>query len=194
LIGSVRIALDSKTWLPLRVEIWSKNDPSTPAFSVGFTSISLKAPGASTFAFTKPPRASVQPFAFSGSESPQDGASSAQHSSADETVGKDWTSVLVEKLSSASTSSSQPPTGQSCMAIKHDSDTGATTRTKVSCVAPPEADSLSQTIDQYATKVAQGHLLTTALASVLVTNDNRLLVGAVTPQYLEQLASSGAGQ
>ncbi len=49
LISSVRIALDSSTSMPLRVQIWARTNTSSPAFQVGFTSLTVKAPSASTF-------------------------------------------------------------------------------------------------------------------------------------------------
>ncbi|HEX3705335.1 MAG TPA: hypothetical protein VHV76_01770, partial [Mycobacteriales bacterium] len=82
-------------------------------------------------------------------------------------VGKDWTSVFVDQLTSP-----QPVAGKP---------------------AQPGGD-LGGALDQFATKVAGGHLITTSLVSILITDDNRILIGAVTPSYLEQVATSGAGQ
>jgi hypothetical protein len=53
---------------------------------------------------------------------------------------------------------------------------------------------LSQALDEFATPVDGGHLITTSLLSIFITQDNRLLVGAVTPQYIEHLAATGTGQ
>jgi hypothetical protein len=84
-------------------------------------------------------------------------------------LGKDWTSVLVEKLAPS----------------KSAGGTGPQT-------SPDSGPNLSQTLDQLGTQVAAGHLITTSLVSILITNDNRILVGAVTPAYLEQVAASKA--
>lgn len=49
LVGSVRLALDSETSVPLRVQVFARGAQS-PALQVGFTSVDLGVPDASTFA------------------------------------------------------------------------------------------------------------------------------------------------
>ncbi|HEY2642493.1 MAG TPA: DUF2092 domain-containing protein [Galbitalea sp.] len=58
LVGSVSIAVDAETGLPLGVTVHAKGQ-STPAFSIGFTSLSLAKPSASLFDFTPPAGAKV---------------------------------------------------------------------------------------------------------------------------------------
>ena len=58
LVGSVSIAVDSESGLPLRVRVEAQ-DASEPAISVAFTSLSLGAPPADLFAFTPPAGATV---------------------------------------------------------------------------------------------------------------------------------------
>ena len=53
LVGSVRIALDSETSVPLRVQVFARG-ATTPALQVGFTDVSMGAPDASIFHFVKP--------------------------------------------------------------------------------------------------------------------------------------------
>jgi outer membrane lipoprotein-sorting protein len=161
LISSVRIALDSKTSMPLRVQIWSRKNTSTPAFEVGFTSLSMKPPSASTFAFTTPPRATTESSPFSEAPSPE-AQPNVHHADATSVIGKDWTSVFVDQLSVGS--------------------------------ARGSGGGLSQILDEFATPVDGGHLITTSLLSIFITHDNRLLIGAVSPQYIEHLAATGAGQ
>ncbi|HEX3899390.1 MAG TPA: sigma-E factor regulatory protein RseB domain-containing protein [Mycobacteriales bacterium] len=181
LVGSVRIALDSATSLPLRVEIWSRNNTSTPAFSVGFTSISMKAPSASTFDFTKPPTAAMQSSPLEGpvpagvhvkgGEGP-----SMPKFAHDSVVGKDWTSVFIGQL--ASSTDPVAAVGPNGGAVS----------------GPNGGESLTGLLDTLGTQVAGGHLITTTLLSILITDDNRVLVGAVTPAYLEQVAANQAAQ
>ena len=57
-IGSVRIAIDGTTGLPLDVQVLARG-ASSPAFEVGFTDISYAVPAASTFDFTPPSDAKV---------------------------------------------------------------------------------------------------------------------------------------
>jgi outer membrane lipoprotein-sorting protein len=59
LIGSVSIAVDAQTGLPLRVEIDARGQ-KTPAVSVGFTSLDLSTPSASLFNFSPPAGATVK--------------------------------------------------------------------------------------------------------------------------------------
>ena len=58
LIGSVSIAVDSATGIPLSVDVFA-HAQKTPAFSVGFSKIDLSAPDASLFTFTPPAGATV---------------------------------------------------------------------------------------------------------------------------------------
>jgi outer membrane lipoprotein-sorting protein len=185
LISSVRIALDAKTSMPLRVQIWSRKNVSSPAFEVGFTSLSMKAPSASTFAFSTPPSATTESSPFSSSLPRAAGARAAAHRPDPTTViGKDWTSVFVDRLGN---------------------DTAPTVQQQ-SAPAPGSSPSrqpgrvrggdggLGSALDEFATPVDGGHLITTSLLSIFITKDHRLLIGAVTPQFLEHVAATGAGQ
>jgi outer membrane lipoprotein-sorting protein len=58
LVGSVAIAVDSETGLPLSVQVRAA-EGSEPAVSVAFTSLSLDAPDADLFEFTPPAGATV---------------------------------------------------------------------------------------------------------------------------------------
>jgi outer membrane lipoprotein-sorting protein len=57
-IGSVRIAIDGKTGVPLRLQVFGEG-ASSPAFQVGYTSISYTAPSPANFAFTPPAGSTV---------------------------------------------------------------------------------------------------------------------------------------
>jgi outer membrane lipoprotein-sorting protein len=59
LIGQVRIAIDAKNSLPLQVQVFARGAAS-PAFSVGYTSLSFATPAASNFTFSPPPGAKVK--------------------------------------------------------------------------------------------------------------------------------------
>lgn len=58
LMGSVSIAVDSETGLPLSVEVFARSQ-ETPAFSIGYSKLDLGAPDAALFAFTPPAGAKV---------------------------------------------------------------------------------------------------------------------------------------
>ena len=57
-VGSVQLAVDAATGLPLQVEVFARG-ASSPAFQTGFTSIDYTVPAASTFAFAPPADATV---------------------------------------------------------------------------------------------------------------------------------------
>lgn len=58
LVGSVSIAVDGTTGIPLQVQVDARGQ-STPAFQVGFSDFSTATPSASVFAFTPPKGATV---------------------------------------------------------------------------------------------------------------------------------------
>ena len=152
LVGSVKIAVDAVTSVPLRVQVFAAG-AATPALEVGFTDVSFTTPDAATFAFTPPAGAAVtttpvtvpvhadRPATTGGPTRPT-------------VLGTGWTSIVeLSGVDVAALTTSQP-----------------------------------QLLDQLTTKVAGGRLLSTALVSVLLTNDGRLLVGAVTPEALQAAA------
>ena len=93
LIGSVRIAIDGRTHVPTRVQVFARG-ASHPAFEVGFTSFSTQTPSDSIFAFTPPPGATLEqgtlPTARPHALRQAGGAGSAPR-----VVGRGWTTVLV---------------------------------------------------------------------------------------------------
>ncbi len=68
LVGQVRIAIDARRDVPLRVQVFAKGAAS-PAIQVGFTSVSFVRPAAANFAFRPPAGAKVtQESARSGTQ------------------------------------------------------------------------------------------------------------------------------
>lgn len=90
LVGTVSIAVDAETGLPLRVQVEARN-ASEPAVSVAFTSLSLEAPSADLFVFTPPTGASV-------TEETLPANGDASHGDADASgvtvVGTGWDAVV----------------------------------------------------------------------------------------------------
>jgi outer membrane lipoprotein-sorting protein len=107
LVGSVTIAVDSKTGLPLGVDITARG-AKTPAFSVEFSKLTLAAPAASMFTFTPPAGAKVTqvtPHAHSHAGAKPSGAKpSTTTAHAKPTVtGKGWDAVATIARQSALT-------------------------------------------------------------------------------------------
>jgi outer membrane lipoprotein-sorting protein len=151
LVGSVRIAVDASTNVPLRVQVFAAADTTTPALEVGFSAISYSTPDAAVFTFTPPAGASVTELAAPAATTPGDPGRTAQRPTV---TGTGWTSVV--ELSGV--------------------DLTALTQGR------------PQLLDQLTTRVAQGRVLSTALVSVLLSDDGRVLVGAVPPATLEAAA------
>lgn len=90
-IGSIRIAVDAVTGLPLDVQVLARG-ASSPAFETGFTSISYAVPAASRFAFTPPTGAKVTTKTLTAGDRPTSGTTTE---AARPTVsGSGWTSVV----------------------------------------------------------------------------------------------------
>lgn len=183
LIGQVRLAIDAKEHLPLRVEVYAK-DANAPAMRVAFDQISFSTPDPQQFVFNPPPGTKVTEhnktdrssgIAKPGQVKPgqvkpgqvRPGApkSGAVESDSSRTViGKGWTSVLVAKVSTGGAAGTTADQGDNQL--------------KAVLGALPKVSGTW----------GSGRLLSSALFSALLTDDGRLLVGAVAPEKLYELA------
>ncbi len=160
LVGSVRIAIDGATHVPTRVQVYARGS-STPAFEVGFTSLSTATPDASVFGFTPPPGATVKDGSLPSGHDAAQRPTAGQTRSTPDVVGKGWTSVLVAHLPS-----DQQASG------------GTTTMPSLRALTPVSG------------AWGTGHLLRTALLSAVLTDDGRVAVGAVPPRLLYRALSA----
>jgi outer membrane lipoprotein-sorting protein len=162
LVGRVQIAIDSATSVPLGVWLYPRGS-STAAFSTAFSSVSFGKPAASTFRFTPPRGATVTQKKTSGLQSQSDGR--AHHATASDSgpkvLGTGWASIV------------EFPSGSV-------SDASGTASGKSS----------SSLLNEVTNPVAGGRLLTTRLLSVMLTDDGRVLIGAVPGSVLQTLAGS----
>jgi outer membrane lipoprotein-sorting protein len=149
LVGSVSIAVDGTTGLPLSVRIDARGQ-STPAFEAGFTSFSTSAPAASVFAFSPPAGAKVTEQSLGGGEKTH--AATAHPKPA--VSGTGWDAVV------------SLPAGS----------------------VPADLTS-SPLYGELTTAVDGGRAFSTALVSVLVTDDGRVFAGAVPVQTLQAAAA-----
>lgn len=176
LIGSVEIAIDAKTDVPLRVEIFAKGGKS-PAFETGFTTVTFSKQPASVFRFTAPPNTKVtskdlstgghgRPVAPGVGGKSLQGKGSGAHpdSSQPRVIGQGWTSIV--ELSGVDLGSLSKGRGSA--------STGA----------------LLQALNPVSGSYGTGRVLKTSLLSVLVLDDGRAFVGAVPPSMLEQAAAT----
>ena len=181
LVGSVRIAVDGTTFLPLSVEAYAKANSAKPAFELAYTKISYAKPADSVFAFSPPADAKVTerkaPSHANGPTGSLNGtkgtaqqkaaATKAQRALADnvKTVGSGWSSVVIAKA----------PTDQ------------LGTSTNGSRRGASSAAQWQQTLNALPAvsgKGWTGHALNGTLFSVVVTNDDRVAVGAVSVDQL----------
>lgn len=88
LLGQVRLAIDAKEHVPLRVQVYAKGG-TEPALEVAFTQINFDRPDPEQFEFRPPPGAKQE-------EAPPAGAPAAAAPDDDaKAIGSGWTTVLV---------------------------------------------------------------------------------------------------
>ena len=160
LVDSVRIAIDGKTHVPTRVQVFAKH-ASAPAFEVGFTSFDDAVPPGSVFRFNPPPGTKVTESSGSADRSAMSAMRKhhrAPAGTADkkpQMVGKGWTSVVVATL----------PTGDASGGMG-------------------SAGSLLKALPSVRGSWGSGHLLRGSLFSAVLTKDGRVAIGAVAPDRL----------
>lgn len=195
LVDKVRIAVDAETSVPLRTQVWSVQDTEAPAIEVGFTDVSFEAPDPSVFEFSAPAGADVrevevplpEPGALEGpgGEALGEDAGVVVSGTGWETV-VELTEVDVEAILGATTEGRLPEgsTGSSgaddLLGELTESDDGE-------LPGMPELDT-GALYEQLTTPVDGGRLLSSALLSVLVTDDGRVLAGSVPPATLVERA------
>lgn len=176
LIGQVRLAVDSETSLPLRLQVIARG-ASDPAFETAFTSISFDRPADSVFAFTPPPGATVTeatlPTAVGAPHGERPSGSAVWTQPHPTVIGTGWTAVV------------EIPDGAA--ALQGLSGAGPNGAPSGSAAA---ATALLGATTPVSGAFGTGRMLTTSLVSVLILSDGRVLLGAVTPDRLEQVAAS----
>ncbi len=217
LIGQVRIAIDARRNVPLRVQVFARGAAS-PAFQTGFTSIAFTQPAAANFAFTPPAGARVvqengpapRARAITGARVkvvpgsggtvvpggpikmvpggpaqavpggavrvPIGGPAGVMTGGTPGTgvghtvVGEGWLAVAVQPVAATLPGGGPPPGG-------------------AGAAIGPELGALLRAASPVSGSWGSGRLLRTSLVSVLLTNDGRLLIGAVTPEVLYSAAA-----
>jgi outer membrane lipoprotein-sorting protein len=196
LIGEVRIAIDGEQHIPLQVEVTAKG-AATPAFQVGFTQISFETPDAAQFAFTPPPGATVTDSTLGQGDAAapaQPGLAPSQVTPAGPTaepkvVGTGWTSVLVATLpTTPATPDSTDPAAPTAAPSASDAPTAPTDPAAGGKVAGNELQSILGSLPQVSGTWGSGRLLQSALLSVLLTDDGRVIAGPVAPELLYDAA------
>lgn len=170
LVGSATIAVDAETGLPLSVEIDARGQ-SDPAFAVAFTSIDLSAPDAGLFDFTPPAGAAVDEIDPSKHHEHDSAQADEPDLAAPTTTGEGWATIT------------EIPAAQWAAQLE------ASGRPSGASDGPSDSSNAAGILDQLTTPVTGGRAVQTALASVLLTDDGRVLVGAVPVDALVIAAS-----
>ncbi len=181
LVGEVSVAIDGDTGVPLAASVTAAG-ADEPAFSVAFTDVSFEAPDASVFAFTAPEGAEVTEHEVpiptvaeleQWKAEAEAGAAVTEGTPRPIVHGSGWSTVV------------ELPAGRGLAEL----DTGD------GGDAAEGAEGLggdaSAMLDSLAQPVEGGRLISTSLVTVLFTDDGRVFAGAVTPEHLLSVASSG---
>src|SRR5258707_2680979 len=206
LVGRIMIAVDAKTHLPLSVQVFARGG-SSPAFQIGFTSLSFARPAMSNFTFTPPPGAKVKtvkvpaghPEIMPGTGMPgqprmfQPPGTKIPHRPAALagvlTFGRGWLTVVAFPVRMLA---HMPAAGPAHPGV---GPSGGASRSGPFSGGPGQAKALLGVLLKAATPVhgswGSGRLLRTSLLSVLVTSKGELLAGAVTPAVLCADAAKG---
>jgi hypothetical protein len=212
LVDEIRLAVDARTSLPLRLQVFSTRS-AEPAIESGFTSISYSTPSASVFRAPDVPLTELTVPSHAGpSATPQPAPSDLPR-----VHGSGWTSVLeLPNMPDLALLTGTPSVAPLQARPQGKGDTDGTRRPDVpppddtiapagpldgssaspdgsSDAGPAQLDGALQALLRSATPVSgpygSGRMLKTALVSVLMLDDGRIFVGAVTPTLLEQVAT-----
>jgi outer membrane lipoprotein-sorting protein len=160
LIGSIRLAIDAAEHVPLRVAVDARGS-ADPAIEVAFTQVSFDRPDASQFAFNPPPGAEV--VEETAPESLPDKPEAAPDKEGQRppfaVVGTGWTSVLVTRMPTPDASPGNEQGGA-------------------------DIQRFLEGLPKVSGPWGSGHVVTSRLFSVLIVDDGRVLIGAVSADRL----------
>ena len=177
LVAQVRIAIDGVRHVPVRVQVFAKKVPD-PVFEVGFSAVTFDRPDAAQFTFKPPPGTAVTQGtvatatkAAAGSTgstvAPQSSSPQPKPADMPKVMGKGWGSVMVVKMPAPNATAGTT------------SGTGATTDKTVAGLMK-----FAGMLPTVSGSWGSGHLMAGSAFSALLTDDGRLVVGAVTPKGL----------
>lgn len=169
LLGQIRLAIDSKEHVPLRVQVYPR-DSQDIAFEVKFTQVSFARPDDGQFKFTPPPGVRIEEKSAGDAPSRTPDAAPDTDQVRRAVIGTGWTSVIVAR------------TGNPADA------------TKAADPNAPDVAGMLGGLPQVSGAWGSGRVFSTRLVTALITDDGRVLVGAVTPARLAEVAGDPAAQ
>lgn len=199
LVAHIVLTVDAATYTPLRVQVWSTQSTTAPALELGFTDVSFSTPSDAVLSFSAPPGAKVteKPVSLPQHDATRPTPSPTASALPDGVTlsGSGWATVLqvrdvkVSALLSgdaaaagaAARSLPTPPTaqGQDVVGQLMGGDGSG---------HPGSGLNPSTLYTGLTTAVPGGRLLSSALVSVLILDDGRVLAGAVPAATLQALA------
>ncbi|MGW6703653.1 LolA family protein [Streptomyces sp. NPDC054956] len=186
-VASVKIAVDAKNGVPLRVQVLS-TDGGKPIVDAGFTKVDFAKPAADTFAFTPPKDAKVnEGGAEHGKGNHKDGGLGALESipglsgiTGGAGAGKGDLKVIGEGWTTIARIETGAPNGLKDLE-------GAAKDGK----APKEAKQFLDALgDKVSGKFGEGRIFKTRVVNALITDDGKVYVGAVTKDALVSAADA----
>lgn len=191
LVARVVIAVDAETSTPLRVQVWSTQDPDAPALEVGFTDVEMTAPDPSVLEFSTPAGAAERDVVVPlPRHSAQHAPSAVGTPPGTSVTGTGWETVVeVAGLDVAALVSGDPSALAEAPGAERTigSESGQKLIEEFAGEGHMDLDT-GALYDQLTTQVPEGRLLASTLLSVLVTEDGRVLVGAVPAESLRAMA------
>ena len=185
LVGSVRIAIDAQTSVPLRVQVFARG-AGKPAIEVGFTDVSFKVPDASVFTFVPPAGTTVTEEALGSTMlgrgyGDHDGGGPMPQRSATYGTGDPAAKEGVEPANTRPGDHGVTVLGKGWTAV----------------AVIPSIDALSGQSGQLLNRISEpatgGRLITSALVSVFISDNGRIYAGSVTGAELQKVAATGSG-
>ncbi|NUS16556.1 MAG: DUF2092 domain-containing protein [Streptomyces sp.] len=181
-IGSIRIAVDAKTGVPLKLTVDAKGG-GKPVFEVGYTRVSFAKPAASTFHFTPGKGVKVTEGSDAGKNESRDSMSGLGRPTY---IGSGWDSIAVFKDKSPLPLGARSKAGNTPDAVKH----GRHGR------PGGGQDGMGALLGGFGKQVTgsfgSGTLFHTRLVNVLITQDGTVYAGAVDESALTAAASAAA--
>ncbi|KPI18343.1 MULTISPECIES: hypothetical protein [unclassified Streptomyces] len=188
-IASVKIAVDAKNGVPLRVQVLA-TEGGKPIVDAGFTKVDFGKPSADTFAFTAPKGAKVTEGAAQGAKGGDHGK---QFKGLESLPGLD---ALTGGAAGKDGKGDMKVLGEGWSAIAR-IDTGAgkglqdLDKAAGEKNAPKEAKQFLDSLGGKVTgKFGQGRVFKTRVVNALITDDGKVYVGAVTKDALVQAADA----
>lgn len=176
-IGSVRIAIDGKTSVPLRVQVFAKG-ASSPAFQVGYTDIEYVTPNPANFNFTPPPGATFHD--TTKPHAPGTGEKQPALNGTSGTYGKDWLTVAevpqsLLTMATTGAAPSGPPSSGSPSSTSGGGVFSGDTQMAINAFLGASK--------QVSGSWGSGQLIHTSLINILIVG-NEMYIGAVEPSVL----------